>query len=153
MEPRRKKMTFDFADTCFWVALMHPGDKLHRQAVDLSKAHTKLITTQEVLCEFLTFFCSKGETLRKTACELVKVIQSNPNVTVIKQTPESFSKGLAFYASRLDKEYSLPDCISMVTMKERGISQALTLDHHFVQEGFTILMVNEKADYFYNAIN
>lgn len=133
-------MTFDFADTCFWIALMHPGDKLHSQAIALSKSCTKLITTQEVLGEFLTFFCSKGEILRKTAFELVKKIQSNPNVTVIKQTPESFFKGIEFYANRLDKEYSLPDCISMVTMTERKISRALTHDHHFTQEGFTILM-------------
>lgn len=133
-------MKLDFADTCFWIALMHPGDKLHGQARALSKSHTKLITTQEILSEFLTFFCCKGEILRGTAFELVKTIQSNPNVTVIKQTPESFLKGIQFYASRLDKEYSLPDCISMVTMKERGIFQALTHDHHFTQEGFTILM-------------
>lgn len=133
-------MTFDFADTCFWIALMHPGDRLHSQALALSKVHTKLITTHEVLAEFLTFFCCKGEILRRTACELVKVIQSNPNINVIKQTPESFSKGVEFYASRLDKEYSLPDCISMVTMKERGMLRALTHDHHFTQEGFDILM-------------
>jgi uncharacterized protein len=140
MEPQRKKMTFDFADTCFWIALMHPGDKLHSQAVALSKSHIKLTTTQEVLSEFLTFFCCKGGILRRTASELVKIIQSNPNISVIKQTPESFSKGMEFYANRLDKEYSLPDCISMVTMKERGIVQVLTHDHHFTQEGFKILM-------------
>jgi predicted nucleic acid-binding protein len=133
-------MTFDFADTCFWIALMNPGDKLHSQAVALSKSHIKLTTTQEVLSEFLTFFCCRGDRLRQTAYGLVKAIQSNPNVSVIKQTPESFLKGMEFYASRLDKEYSLPDCISMVTMRERGIGQVLTHDHHFTQEGFKILM-------------
>ena len=57
---------------------MNPGDKLHSQAVALSKSHTKLTTTQEVLSEFLTFFCCKGDRLRQTAYDLVKIIQSNP---------------------------------------------------------------------------
>lgn len=39
-----------------------------------------------------------------------------------------------------DKEYSLIDCISMITMQERQIDQILTNDRHFSQEGFEILM-------------
>ena len=42
---------------------MHPGDKLNSQAVALSKSHTKLITTQEVLGEFLTFFLQEGRSI------------------------------------------------------------------------------------------
>lgn len=67
------------------------------------------------------------------------IIQSNPNITVVKQTPESFKNGLELYKLRSDKQYSMPDCISMITMKERKITHALTNDHHFSQEGFDIL--------------
>jgi uncharacterized protein len=41
----------------------------------------------------------------------------------------------------LDKAYSLVDCMSMSLMRERGITHILTNDHHFRQEGFTL--VNE----------
>ena len=48
--------------------------------------------------------------------------------------------GLARYERRLDKGYSLQDCVSMNVMEAEGITGVLTSDHHFEQEGFTILM-------------
>ncbi len=105
----------------------------------MSKKHIKLLTTQEILGEFLNFFSNKGAIFRSKAVEMVSIIQLNPNITIVKQTPESFNKGLELYKTRSDKQYSMPDCISMVTMKERKISHALTNDHHFSQEGFDIL--------------
>jgi predicted nucleic acid-binding protein len=47
--------------------------------------------------------------------------------------------GIELYASRLDKGYSLTDCISMMVMKQMGIYEILTHDKHFTQEGLTIL--------------
>lgn len=38
-----------------------------------------------------------------------------------------------------DKQWGLVDCISFVVMRERGIDEALTADHHFVQAGFRAL--------------
>ncbi len=35
-----------------------------------------------------------------------------------------------------DKGYSLTDCVSMQTMRQGGLTQALTNDRHFEQEGF-----------------
>ena len=49
-------------------------------------------------------------------------------------------EGLNLYKKRSDKEYSLQDCISMVVMRKESITEILTSDHHFEQEGFTILM-------------
>ena len=46
---------------------------------------------------------------------------------------------LALYEARPDKDYSLTDCRSMVALRALGISEVLTNDHHFTQEGFTIL--------------
>jgi len=37
-------------------------------------------------------------------------------------------------------EYGLTDCISMHTMRERSITDILTHDDHFRQEGFTVLL-------------
>jgi len=44
------------------------------------------------------------------------------------------------YAERPDKGWSLTDCISFVVMRQQGITQALTGDHHFEQAGFTALL-------------
>jgi predicted nucleic acid-binding protein len=44
------------------------------------------------------------------------------------------------HRERPDKEWSLTDCISFVAMREHGIWEALTGDHHFEQGGFVALL-------------
>ena len=56
----------------------------------------------------------------------------------------SFARALDLYEARPDKEYSLVDCMSMVVMRERGITHVLTNDHHFRQEGFTVVNAMKK---------
>ena len=60
-------------------------------------------------------------------------------IQIIDATHENFLNGFQLYQSRLDKGYSLTDCISMNVMREHDISEVLTHDHHFKQEGFQIL--------------
>ncbi len=60
-------------------------------------------------------------------------------VHVIPQSHESFLTGLALYEARPDKGYSLTDCTSMHAMRREGLTEALTNDHHFEQEGFKAL--------------
>jgi len=64
----------------------------------------------------------------------------NANVKVIQQTRDGFLKGLERYENRKDKQYSLTDCISMNVMESNSLSEVLTNDHHFEQEGFSALM-------------
>jgi predicted nucleic acid-binding protein len=58
---------------------------------------------------------------------------------VIPQTRGSFLAGFALYQARSDKGYSLTDCISMQTMRHSGLTDVLTNDRHFEQEGFRAL--------------
>ena len=66
-------------------------------------------------------------------------VLSAPGVLVIPQSRASFLAGLGLYERRPDKGYSLTDCISMQTMRREGITEALTNDRHFEQEGFRAL--------------
>ena len=61
-------------------------------------------------------------------------------VLVIAQSRESFHSGLELYRARPDKGYSLTDCISMRTMRREGITEVLTNDRHFEQEGLRALL-------------
>jgi predicted nucleic acid-binding protein len=125
-----------FADTFYWVALTNSNDARYREAQALAlPADATIVTTDEVLSEFLTFF--SGESwLRQRAVQTVQMLLNQPGVRVIPQTRESFLAGLELYRSRPDKEYSLTDCISMHTMRTQGVADVLTNDRHFEQEGF-----------------
>jgi predicted nucleic acid-binding protein len=51
-----------------------------------------------------------------------------------------FLAGLHLYEQRRDKDYSLVDCISMTTTRREEISEVLTNDRHFTQEGFEVVL-------------
>lgn len=98
-----------------------------------------LYTTEEVLAEFLTFFSGGSPLTRRQTARFAKHVLSDPNIIVVPQTHDSFMSGLELYESRLDKHYSLTDCSSMQMMRRLGLTDALTNDRHFTQEGFSIL--------------
>jgi predicted nucleic acid-binding protein len=130
-----------FADSHYWIALVKPHDQWAEKA-KAAKRHlgeALIITTDEVLTEFLAALRS-GEHMRQQAAKMVRSIMENPNVKVIPQTRDSFLKGLSFYESRNDKQYSLIDCISMNVMKNQSLIEVLTNDRHFEQEGYTVLI-------------
>jgi predicted nucleic acid-binding protein len=97
-----------------------------------------VITTEEVLTEVLTFFAADSW-LRNRAVQTVREIISDDAVRIIPQSHESFLSGFELYAIRPDKGYSLTDCISMQTMRRDGLTDVLTNDRHFEQEGFRAL--------------
>jgi len=129
------------ADTFYWIALLNPDDPDHDRVIafDLSDARPPLVTTEEILSEFLSYFSARGSLFRKKAAAVAYALKDDPDVTVLPQTSESFSAGLRLYADRLDKEYSLTDCISMAIMKVKGITESATSDRHFEQEGLRAL--------------
>jgi predicted nucleic acid-binding protein len=129
-----------FADTFYWVALTNPDDSRYRDAVafDDALAGAAIITTDEILTEFMTFF-SADPWLRSRAAATVRSLLVDPEIRVIPQSRASFLAGLELYAARPDKGYSLVDCISMQTMREEGLTDVLTNDRHFEQEGFRTL--------------
>ena len=91
-----------------------------------------------MLLELANFFCSFGAEAREIAANVIHDILDDPSMETIPQTRQTLHAGLAFYETRLDKCYSLTDCISMNVMRERGIFDVFTNDKHFMQEGFNI---------------
>jgi len=77
--------------------------------------------------------------LRRRAVETVRELVGDPNILVFPQSRASFQSGLELYAARPDKGYSLTDCISMQTMRRERLTDVLTNDKHFEQEGFRSL--------------
>lgn len=49
-------------------------------------------------------------------------------------------RSMELLQTRLDKAWSLCDAVSLILMERRGITDALTTDHHFEQAGFRALL-------------
>jgi uncharacterized protein len=132
-------MTAVFADTFYFLALVNPKDRAHARAIALTSIlHGQLVTTEWVLTEF-------GDALshppnRQEFVSTLQDLRQNPQVTIVPSDTALFEDGVQHFAERSDKEWSLTDCISFVVMQQKGITEALTGDHHFEQAGFTALL-------------
>jgi predicted nucleic acid-binding protein len=135
-----------FADSNYWIAVVKPKDQWSETADRARKnvGDAILVTTDEVLIEFLTALSRGGPSLRRVAAKMVRAILGDANVRVIQQTREGFLKGVTRYEGREDKEYSLTDCISMNVMESHAVTEVLTNDHHFEQEGFAVLIKKDN---------
>ena len=138
-------MNLVFVDTFYLIALANPRDEWHEKAKAIgdSLGDTRQVTTESVITEFLNFFCSSGPYMRQAAVEMVDTVLQMAEKQIAKIIPqdhELFLSGLDLYRKRSDKGYSLTDCISMVIMWEYVITDVLTHDKHFTQEGFHILI-------------
>ncbi|MEK9136974.1 MAG: nucleic acid-binding protein [Bacteroidota bacterium] len=131
-----------FIDTFYWVARINPKDQWHQQAIQITATLDPFrgVTTEAVLIEVANYFCALGADAREIAAGIIYDILNHPDIETVPHTRETLFSGLVLYATRLDKSYSLTDCISMNVMRERGLIEVLTHDKHFAQEGFIILL-------------
>ena len=131
-----------FVDTLYWIAAANPQDQWYQKAKEATQnlRSVNLVTTEVVLIELLNFFSSYKAATREAIAQNVRDIIAAPNIEVVYQSYDLFNAGLTLYEQRLDKGYSMVDCISMVVMRDRSLTEVLTHDQHFNQEGFTILL-------------
>jgi predicted nucleic acid-binding protein len=130
-----------FVDAWFLIALVNRFDEHHVVArrLDDSLRRSTLITHEGVLSEVLTYFSAAGALTRQSAVHTIR--RALMKYVVESVSHELFLEALDLYSRRVDKEYSHIDCISMSLMHRLGLTHVLTNDHHFRQEGFTV--VNE----------
>ncbi len=135
-------MSAVFVDASYFIAQFRPADQWEELAQEARGrlGEVELVTTDEILTEFLTGISRGGAVIREKAEAAVQEMLRNGNIRVIPQTRPSFLDGLNRFRRRLDKAYSLQDCIAMNVMETEGITEILTSDHNFEQEGFIRLM-------------
>ena len=131
-----------FADAGYWIALFHPRDRLHSKALVVSQSigRRRIVTSQAVLTEFLNHFAAFGAQFREKAVQVVQSLRQSSQVEIIEQSPARFEAALALYAKRPDKAWGLTDCDSFLLMQQRGITEVLAHDEHFIQAGFIALL-------------
>jgi len=56
-----------FADTFYWIALVDLAERFHQRALTITRerADCLIVTTDEVLAKYLTFFATAPEPIRR----------------------------------------------------------------------------------------
>lgn len=135
-------MTPVFADTSYFLALVNSNDPGHELASELGNDLLgQMFVTDYVLVELGSALSRGGD--RRVFLELLERLAEDDSTTVIPASDVLFREGVALFAGRPDKDWSLVDCISFVVMKQRRLKQALTTDRHFAQAGFRALLREE----------
>jgi uncharacterized protein len=128
-----------FADTYFYLAVLNPRDAEHQRAIAVSRQlRGRVVTTEFILLELGDGMARPPA--RQAFVQFCRALRADPRVEIVPASDGLLDRGLALYAARADKEWSLTDCISFVVMQDRGITEALTGDHHFEQAGFVALL-------------
>lgn len=134
-----------FVDTSAFAALADSSDDNHTGATEFNRTvkGISLITSNYVLDELYTLLLINTDYAKtvqfKTQLDflitqrLLKIVWISEELA--SQTWQVFEK------FNKDKQWSFTDCSSYVVMKERGITEVFTFDHHFSQMGFTRLPV------------
>ena len=128
-----------FADTSFYIALLRPDDENHPHSIEFDRHFGgQYLTSEFVLIELGNWLADPRN--RSVFLETCRVLRSDQRTTILPATPEWVARGFALFGQRLDKHWSFIDCISFEMMRDHGLADALTTDHHFTQAGFHAIL-------------
>lgn len=128
-----------FLDTSGWFGLLHRPEPTHEAAVGHYAAATRRVTHNYVLSELVPLATTRKVPRAKTLAFAAEVIDS-PRVELVWVDEDLHRAGMSLLEARPDKSYSLCDAVSFVVMRRLGLTDALTGDKHFEQEGFVRLL-------------
>ncbi len=130
-----------FADAAYYFRISQPGatsSTSRRSSAAATPSPQPIVTTYWVVQELADGLSSPA--WRSSFLRIFATIESDGQTTLIPFDQGLWRRGLDLYSRRPDKAWSLTDCISFVVMTDRGLTDALTGDHHFEQAGFRALL-------------
>jgi predicted nucleic acid-binding protein len=126
-------------DTSGLLCHFDVADARHHDAAAYFNSAPSLLTHNYVLAEFIPL-CQSRRLNRGGALEFAVKLLTNPHVEFVWVDEDLHRGALALLRARLDKTYSLCDAVSFPLMRQYGVTEALTTDRHFEQEGFARLL-------------
>ena len=132
-----------FVDTSGWGCLADPSQGFHTKAGLLfqqTSAVGILVTTSLVLAELVALLTRPLRMPKLMQVRFLRDVRTDPSVEVVHIDPALDTAAWQLWESRPDKDWSFVDCASFVVMQRRGLTDALTTDHHFEQAGFVRLL-------------
>ena len=128
-----------FLDTSGLFRLFHRSEDGHAEANELFDSAGWALTHSYVLAEFVALATARGVP-RREALAALDALLTIAYIEVVWVDESLHRRAMALLHQRIDKTYSLCDAVSFVVMKQRDLSDALTTDRHFEQEGFRKLL-------------
>jgi predicted nucleic acid-binding protein len=130
-------------DTSGLLCLHYQTQPLHTQACAAYKKAKLRLTHSYIIAEYVALANARGFP-RSYILAFVIDLLNNPDIETVWVDDLLNRAAIELLIARQDKTYSLCDSVSFVLMRQRGISEALTTDRHFEQEGF-IRLLQPKA--------
>lgn len=126
-------------DTSGFFSLYSEADAHHATASETYRQTQRRVTTSYVLAEYVAL-ASARNLPRAGILAFSEAILSDESIEIVWVDEDLHAKAVTLLQARLDKTYSLCDAVSFVIMRARGMTDALTTDKHFEQEGFIRLL-------------
>jgi predicted nucleic acid-binding protein len=126
-------------DTSGLLCLHNRAELLHVDARTLYHAAYTRMTHSYVLAEFVALAQAR-RLPRMAVLTFVRDLVENPDIDTVWIDEALHREAIALLMARPDKTYSLCDAVSFVLMRQRHVTEALTTDRHFEQEGFQRLL-------------
>ncbi|NJL39764.1 MAG: type II toxin-antitoxin system VapC family toxin [Leptolyngbyaceae cyanobacterium RM1_406_9] len=134
-----------FVDTSAFAALADNKDDNHAKAVAFNRGvqGITLITSNYVLDELHTLLLINAGYLKTVQFKARLDLLITERLLRIVWISEALAEQTwnIFEQFNTDKQWSFTDCSSYVVMKNQGITEVFTFDHHFSQMGFTRLPI------------
>src|SRR5258708_4252350 len=125
-------------DSAGFLALWDAGDDYHSAAVrlqaELARKRRRFMTTDYVVDESATLLLVRHS--RSAAVDFLDTVERSEALRLEWVGPERFAAASELFRHHADKEWSFTDCVSFALMRELGIRDGFTTDHHFEQAGF-----------------
>ena len=130
-----------FVDTSGWFPLVDTENPAHvriaRALRDAVGKRRRIVTTNLVVAETHALIMRRIH--RDAALDFLREVTRAPHV-VVTSTPEYEAAAQMEWLERYaDQDFSLTDAVSFSVMADRGIREALAIDHHFVVAGFAVV--------------
>lgn len=126
-----------FVDTSAWVAFANKRDPAHRAIREaLQPFEGRLVTSNFVFDETATL--AQLRLGHSVAVRLGNGLLDPKLVHLVRLTTDDERSAWKLFRARADKTFSFTDCTSFVLMRRLKLTQAITLDDDFRQEGFLV---------------
>jgi len=133
-----------FVDTSGWAEWLNRRAPFHALAttcvVQARRSSRRVVTTNYVLAELVALLTSPVRLPRPQQIQFLTTLRSVSWVEIMHVDAPLDAAAWGLWQSRPDKWWSLVDCASFIIMQQRGLTEALTTDHHFEQAGFVRLL-------------